>query len=217
MHGDQQEQLDHRFASGVKILQKRIGRWGRRSYQNTYGVQVRNDDVMRVALFHTEARERLDTRSDASAVVTSVGGYVQNELEWAPWFRSTLGLRLDGQRFSVNDTLIPVNTGTAMAGLVSPKAAVTFGPWRGTELYVNAGTGFHSNNALGTTIVQDVHGNPVERVTPLVRATGAEIGVRTVALPHLQSTASLWMLRLGSELVYNGDIGATEPGPASRR
>jgi outer membrane receptor protein involved in Fe transport len=27
----------------------------------------------------------------------------------------------------------------------------------------------------------------------------------------------LWTLRLGSELVYNGDIGATEPGPASKR
>jgi len=50
-----------------------------------------------------------------------------------------------------------------------------------------------------------------------VRAKGGEVGVRTVAVPHLQSTVSLWTLRLGSELVYNGDIGATEPGPASKR
>lgn len=41
--------------------------------------------------------------------------------------------------------------------------------------------------------------------------------MRTVAIPHLQSTVSVWALRLGSELVYNGDVGATEPGPASRR
>jgi outer membrane receptor protein involved in Fe transport len=41
--------------------------------------------------------------------------------------------------------------------------------------------------------------------------------MRTVAVPHLQSTVSLWMLRLGSELVYNGDLGATEPGPSSER
>ena len=33
--------------------------------------------------------------------------------------------------------------------------------------------GFHSNNALGTTIVVDPNGNPVDRVTPLVRATGS--------------------------------------------
>jgi outer membrane receptor protein involved in Fe transport len=94
---------------------------------------------------------------------------------------------------------------------------VTIGPWKGTEAYVNAGLGFHSNNALGTTIVVDAGGNPVDRVTPLVRAKGAEVGVRTVVLPHLQSTLSLWTLRLGSELVYNGDMGATEPGPASKR
>jgi outer membrane receptor protein involved in Fe transport len=54
-------------------------------------------------------------------------------------------------------------------------------------------------------------------VTPLVRAIGGEFGVRTVAVPHLQTTLSLWDLHLGSELVYNGDIGATEPGPASNR
>jgi outer membrane receptor protein involved in Fe transport len=51
----------------------------------------------------------------------------------------------------------------------------------------------------------------------LVRATGAEVGFRTVAVPRLQTTVSLWRLGLASELVYNGDLGATEPGPASRR
>ena len=91
------------------------------------------------------------------------------------------------------------------------------GPWKGTELYVNAGSGFHSNDARGTTITRDVDGNPADRVTPLVRAKGAEVGARTVAIPHLQSTVSLWTLRLASELVYNGDAGATEPGPASGR
>ena len=94
---------------------------------------------------------------------------------------------------------------------------MTLGPWRGTELYANAGTGFHSNDARGTTISYDGNGQPADRVTPLVRAKGAEIGVRTVKIPHLQTTMSLWMLRLDSELVYNGDVGATEPGPASRR
>ena len=50
-----------------------------------------------------------------------------------------------------------------------------------------------------------------------MRAVGGEVGFRTVAVPHLQTTISLWDLHLGSELVYNADIGATEPGPASNR
>src|SRR5262249_35690424 len=61
-------------------------------------------------------------------------------------------------------------------------------------------------------------GNPVPPVTPLVRARGAEIGARTVAIPHLQTTLSVWTLRLDSELVFSGDAGTTEasrPGARS--
>jgi outer membrane receptor protein involved in Fe transport len=216
VRGDQQEQVDHRFASGVRVSHRRLARWSGHAVQNTFGVQLRNDNIPEVALYHTEKRVRLETRSNADALVTTGGVYAQNETEWAPWFRTMVGLRADGSRYRV-DALDPENSGVATAGIVSPKGGVVLGPWKATEVYGNVGSGFHSNNALGTTITRDSEGRPVDRVTPLVRATGAEVGVRTVAVPHLQSTVSLWMLRLGSELVYNGDVGATEPGPASRR
>ena len=216
VHGDQVQQIDHRYVAGTRVSQRRLGRWFGRSVQTTLGVQARHDAIPQVALFHTERRVRLDTRSDSSAQVTSLGGYAQTELEWTDHLRLTGGLRVDGSRYEV-DALDPANSGTTSAGMVSPKFGATFGPWRATEFYVNAGTGFHSNNALGTTITRDIDGNAVDRVTPLVRAKGAELGVRSVAIPHLQTTASFWTLRLGSELVYNGDVGATEPGPASER
>jgi carboxypeptidase family protein/TonB-dependent receptor-like protein len=216
VHGDQIEQRDHRFVTGVKALQRRVTRWGTRQVQTTIGVQLRNDDIPTIALYHTERRVRLETRSQTSALVTTGGVYAQSDIEWAPWLRTTAGLRGDASRYRVN-AMDPANSGTASAGLISPKGGVTIGPWKGTELYVNAGTGFHSNDARGTTITRDRNGDAVDRVTPLVRGTGAEFGVRTVALRHLQSTLSVWRLRLDSELVYNGDLGATEPGPASRR
>ena len=217
VRGDQREQVDHRFVTGARAFQKRQGRWGGRPVENTIGVQFRNDNVMQVSLFHTERRVRLETWNDASALVTSAGVYGENQVEWSPWLRTTVGLRADGSRYDVTNRIDPRNSGTATAGILSPKGTATFGPWRSTEFYVNAGTGFHSNSALGTTIRYDGSGNPADPVTPLVRAKGAEVGVRTVAVPHLQSTVSLWALRLGSELVYNGDIGATEPGPSSKR
>jgi outer membrane receptor protein involved in Fe transport len=62
-----------------------------------------------------------------------------------------------------------------------------------------------------------VTGDPADRVTPLVRAKGAEVGVRTVAIPHLQSSLTLWSLDLDSELVFVGDAGTTEPGRPSHR
>ena len=72
-----------------------------------------------------------------------------------------------------------------------------------TEFYGNAGLGFHSNDARGATTSEDpVTHEAADRVTPLVRATGAEFGMRTVAIPHVQTTVTAWMLDLASELVF---------------
>ena len=125
---------------------------------------------------------------------------------------------LDGSRYRV-DALDPANSGDASAGHRQPERRRDHRAVEGRpSSTLNAGTGFpqqqrarHDDHARPSTASRSI------AVTPLVRAKGAEVGVRTVAVPHLQSTVSLWTLRLGSELVYNGDVGATEPGPASER
>jgi hypothetical protein len=67
-------------------------------------------------------------------------------------------------------------------------------------VFIGAGMGYHSNDARGTTITRDPStGDSVDPVTPLVRAEGAEIGVRTVAAPHLQTSVTLWTLSLTSD------------------
>ena len=59
--------------------------------------------------------------------------------------------------------------------------------------------------------------NPATQSPPFARSQGAEFGVRTVAVKGLQTTATLWYLDFDSELIYVGDSGSTEEGPASRR
>jgi hypothetical protein len=112
----------------------------------------------------------------------------------------------------------PLNSGNETDGLLSPKALAVIGPWNGTEFYVSGGLGFHSNDARGATItINPATGDPAERVTPLVRTRGAEVGVRTVTIPGLQTTVTAWWLGLDSELVFVGDAGTTEAGRPSRR
>jgi hypothetical protein len=92
--------------------------------------------------------------------------------------------------------------------------------WRDTELYLDGGYGFHSNDARGTTITQNPvveGGGHASKVPLLVQQRGAEVGIRTTALPHLQTTVALWYLASDSELVFAGDTGDTVPTPASRR
>ena len=93
-----------------------------------------------------------------------------------------------------------------------------FGPWAETELYLNGGFGYHSNDARGVTISRDpISGKRISGVDPLVRTGGAEVGVRTQLFPDLTSTLSLWYLHSDSELVYVGDAGNIEAGDASER
>jgi hypothetical protein len=217
VHGDQFEQADHRFITGARISHRRLERWGGHSVQNTFGAQLRNDDITNVGLYHSQARVRLDTRRQDAVIETSGGVYAQNEVAWTPWMRTLAGVRADGYRFRV-DAGDPESGGAATAGLVSPKGGLVIGPFHGTELYANGGFGFHSNDARGTTITRDPStGERVNPVTPLVRGKGAEAGVRTVAIPHLQSSLSLWSLSLASELVFSGDAGTTEAGRQSHR
>jgi outer membrane receptor protein involved in Fe transport len=60
-------------------------------------------------------------------------------------------------------------------------------------------------------------GDRLNPVQPLVRATGYEVGARSVLINGLQSSITLWRLDLDSELIFTGDAGTTEPSRPSRR
>jgi outer membrane receptor protein involved in Fe transport len=85
-------------------------------------------------------------------------------------------------------------------------------------LYFNAGTGFHSNDARATLTTINQQTSEASDTSPgLVRARGAEIGLRTVWTPKLQSAFSLYQLNFDSELNFVGDAGTTEAGRPSKR
>ena len=216
-NGDQFEQAERRVATAAESAYRRLGEVFNRHTESAVGVQIRHDRLAPVGLYHTASRQRLSTTREDRVGQTLSGLYAQSEVEWARLVRTTFGVRGDVYAFDVtsND---PRNSGNGSDALVSPKLSTAFGPWAGTEVYANAGMGFHSNDARGAVITVDpATGEFAERVTPLVRARGAELGVRTVAFRGVQSTLSLWYLGLDSELLFVGDAGTTEAGRPSRR
>lgn len=233
VHGDQFLQSDKRSIVGGSASHAWAGSMGGKSVETTLGTDVRNDDIKN-GVFLTQNRNIWGTVRDDSIRQTSFAVWGESEIQWTEKFRSTAGLRADSYRFDVTSTT-PANSGTKNASIVSPKLAMVFGPWDKTEYYLNAGYGFHSNDARGTvtTVNPDPRpgarpactdpavgactGDPLSPVQPLVRATGYETGVRTALLPGLQSTLTLWRLDIDSELIFVGDAGSTSASRPSRR
>jgi hydrogenase/urease accessory protein HupE len=229
--GDQFEQTDKRYVAGLDARHTLFNQWANRDVENTFGLQARNDWI-RNGLFQTQNRVRVDkttfdelgnpvtlsatTRQD-DITQTSLGLFYENKVQWAEKFRSVTGVRGDIYRYDVESNL-PENSGERTAAIGSPKLSLIFGPWAKTEVYVQGGLGFHSNDGRGaTTRIDPVTTNAVERADPLVQTYGAEIGVRTLAVNGLQSTLSVWWLDIDSELVFVGDAGTTEASRPSRR
>ncbi len=216
VNGDQFNQPDRRVTTGVKGSHTwQTGGFGKSS-ETTVGLQLENDNIYN-GLHSTVARQRLSTTRQDHIVESSLGAYVENATTWNDWFRTVAGLRSDHYRFKVASDN-PANSGRSSDSIVSPKLALVFGPWAKTEFYVNAGTGFHSNDARGTTITVDPKsGDTADRVPPLVRSKGFELGVRTEFIPGLQSAFSVYQLKFDSELIFAGDAGTTEAGRPSKR
>jgi len=168
---------------------------------------------------------------------TIVSPWVQTTIQWGERFRSVVGFRGDYGVGPVTSYTNPTNPNypnypsnltypqnpnsnqTASKFLPSPKASLIFGPWAHTEIYVQGGFSYHTNDVRGSTQLYEpvspaypFYNTPVPIKIPfLVQTKGTEIGVRTVAIPHLQSTVELWGLHSNSELLQDGDTGGTIP------
>jgi TonB dependent receptor/TonB-dependent Receptor Plug Domain len=216
--GDQFSQQDARSVYGLSAHQAwQLGD----ALRTELGVQLRHDRI-RVGLFDTQQRRILATTREDGVVQTQAALYAQAQWQATPWLKALAGVRADSARFQVDslkgDATAAANSGRASDQQLSPKLSLVFGPWAKTEFFVNAGRGLHSNDAHGTTAHRDPRTDlPVDPVPGLVPQRGWELGLRTEALPGLQSSLALWQLRSASELVYVGDAGATEASGASTR
>ena len=216
--GDQFSQQDKRSIYGFAASHAFDHSLAGFAARGEFGVQLRHDGI-RVGLFDTQTRQVIGTTRDDKVQETLLGLYGQSAIELTPWLRSIVGVRADQARFKVNSLSNAANSGSATDHLLSPKLSLIAGPWNKTEFFFNAGRGFHSNDARGTTATLDPKtGDPVDKVSGLVAARGVEWGARTEWWPGLQSSLALWKLDFDSELVYVGDAGATEPNrPSTRR
>ncbi len=209
VHGDEIEQDDHRVVLYGALRYERSDGF----LLSTIGAQYRAD-LSDVALWRVQQRARLaqclqvanpcvstsDRQVDAAA-------YVQEDLRPVPWLRVVLGLRSDTFHFNVQGL---GGDPAAQHSILSPKASVVLSPASSLDLYLNFGSGFHSNDARSAVETGGAGALP--------RALGYEVGARTRLLDgRVELSAALWRLDLESELLWNGDTGGTAASGATRR
>jgi len=215
VNGDGIEQNDKRFLAGNNITYRRsYFLWGLPT-ETLVGFQSRFDHI-KLGLFNQKDRVRLTTTNDNGVQQTNLGWFAHQEIRLAEWVRAQLGARLDDFWFNVKQdgpATEPIS-GAASKSMINPKMNWIFTPFtdndiaRQTNLFLNMGGGFHSNDAR--VVVQD----PAKA---LARYWSGELGVRTKLLNKVEFSASLWNSYLSSELVFVGDEGTFEPSGASRR
>ncbi len=211
--GDQFRQFDERRVFGGGATQT----WQGEPWRARVGLDWRRDDIDRVGLSRTRAREFVSAIRDDAVDERSLGVFLDGEYRFSERWRAYAGLRHDAYDFRV-DALQPENSGRRDAERFSPKASLIFTPDDAIETYLSYGRGLHSNDARGTTIrIDPVTREPVARVDPLVTSRGAELGLRWFIDRRLQATAALWRLDLDSELLFVGDAGNTEATRPSER
>lgn len=249
LNGDMIEQTDDRRIFGLNSRYRFTRPLGAGLAVSTFGGGFRSDDAA-VALWKSPNRERLKSLVDAGVIERNFFLWLQEELIFSTRLRLQLGLRGDYFTFNVEDHLetgltdggLPHASGYRQQSILSPKASLVFSPARSLDLFLNAGSGFHSNDARNVVIGQRIEElgkifrrqglNPAEidaalrernfdpaqrGVETLPRALGAELGLRTRLGDRLNLGAALWLLDLEREYVYVGDAGSTELSDATRR
>jgi TonB dependent receptor/TonB-dependent Receptor Plug Domain len=227
-YGDQMLQHDDRVVYGFNGSKTWFANFNGIPTSTLVGVQGRVDDIRDVEIDATYQRQYLYTRQNAGVLESNGALYLENSTAWMGKLRTVLGLREDAFTFDVKDKMrnsdgscdinsdrLGCNTGNVSANLFSPKLGIILGPWGSTEYFITVADGYHSNDARGIT--RSGQNPDAQPVTPLTRATSAEVGIATDPVSAWHTTLDLFLLKLKSELVFDGDAGVTQPSGATTR
>lgn len=224
-YGDQMLQHDDRIVYGFKASKTWFSElWGMPS-STVVGAQARIDDIRDVGIDATYQRQYLFSKQNAGVLESNGAFYAENSTQWLGKLRAVLGLREDEFDFDVKDKMLSAdgscndplgcNTGDVRANIFSPKLGIILGPWARTRYFITLAQGYHSNDARGIT--RSGQSPDAPPVTPLTRANSAELGLASEPLDRWQTTLDVFLLKLRSELVFDGDAGVTEPSGATTR
>lgn len=213
VNGDMIEQNDNRTISGMNAKYCVGHPFFKMFNKFTLGASFRADDIDN-SLWHSPQRERLKVNAHSQIHQRSNAVYVNELFRFNNHFRAEIGLRYDYFIFDVEDLIPSDSMRTNYSGFnyqaaFNPKLNLIYTVNDRAQFFLNAGSGYHSNDARSSVQDKTQHQLPI--------AISAEVGTLLRLNQKTIISAAVWGMDLNNELVYVGDDGTTENKGASRR
>ncbi|CAN5564087.1 TonB-dependent receptor [soil metagenome] len=209
VNGDQIHQQEDRWVYGYKSRYSRSSTFLGKSLKSEVGVGIRYDVINNISLSHTVKRNFLNDIKLGEIREANVNGFVSETLSITDNLSVNAALRFDYFSFSYFDKLATEKAPEVSKAIVSPKLNINYQAARNVNLFIRAGTGFHSNDAR---VVVAQSGKET-----LPKAYSADFGADIKVTPQLLLHTAIWRLDLDQEFVYVGDDGIVEPSGKSHR
>lgn len=201
INGDVRQQGEERDMFGYNGKLSKQSNWGNTSLVSTLGVSTRFDRTYGTEYSHvTQQYKFLDYVTQGDIRQNNTGVYLDETLQSGKWLFNVCS-RLDYFNFNFHDS-------TKTQVVVSPKINIQYTANDQVQLYLKAGKGFHSNNAIAAIGNNDLKTIPA--------AYGADLGLNWKPIPHLYINTALWYLYLQQEFIYTDD-GDIVPGGKTKR
>jgi hypothetical protein len=209
INGDQINQFETRDIYGYNGSYTQTDQLGSVALTSTAGINLRDDDVTPSGLIQTRRRQFIQNYKLGQTFQTNAAAFVEETLNITPRLSLSLGGRFDVFRFRYNSALTDTPGIALVKGIFSPKFNAYYALTPSAQVYVSAGTGFHSNDARVATVARN------QRTLP--RSTSTDLGLNLKLGQRVFINAAVWAMDLENEFVYVGDAGIIEVSGYSRR
>ncbi|RYZ49044.1 MAG: TonB-dependent receptor, partial [Sphingobacteriales bacterium] len=210
INGDQIRQKENRTIAGYNSVVTHETHLGSAALTVQAGGGIRYDMIDDNRLQRAVSRQPLNSfisRGDIKQLNTFA--WVKNDLTVSKEFVISGALRYDNIQYQYMDHLDKGTTSTAAVQRISPKLNIYYQPSPLFRIFLNTGTGFHSNDARAAVA------SGGDNVMP--GAYGADLGTSLFLGDRAIVTFALWTLHLDQEFVYVGDAGIVEASGATVR
>ena len=199
--GGEREQNQDRDMFGYNGKLSKRSYWSDATLNSAVGLNTRFDRTYgSYSADATEQYQLIDFIEQGNIRQNNTAVYLDETLQTGKWLFNA-GARFDYFNFNYADT-------TKTDVVVSPKLNIQYTANNQLQVYLKAGKGFHSNNAI--TVITN------NNYQTIPAAYGADLGLNCKPIDHLYINAALWYLYLQQEFVYSDD-GTIVPGGKTRR